>query len=162
MNDSVCDWYSSSVESLAWEVLAEYQRKDSHELDKNVQTWTACVLQRVTNCVTDHSCFVDIWTFSHFFHRYSALLIFFFLFHMSTFDVLLGVVPGTTRVTGRYSHLHSRYNSARKEPEQSFRSYQESQKEWSNCDLSKVNFTSKPGSIIYLRAARVLTLIHPL
>lgn len=41
----------------------EHERLDGHKLDKNVERWPRCVLQGITDGVTNDGCFVWVGTF---------------------------------------------------------------------------------------------------
>ncbi len=69
----------------------EYQRYDGHKLNEDVEGWATCVLQWISNCIAHHSCLVYIAVLS--------LLMAMLIVEVSSFDVLLSVIPGTTRVS---------------------------------------------------------------
>mmetsp|Transcript_7222 Transcript_7222/g.9389 ORF Transcript_7222/g.9389 Transcript_7222/m.9389 type:complete len:239 (-) Transcript_7222:1652-2368(-) len=75
----------SSVDCV--ESIGKHQRKHGHEFHYNIQGWTTSILERIPNSVSNNSSFMDI--------RSLALQ---FTVRTSLFNVLLGIVPSTTRV----------------------------------------------------------------
>jgi hypothetical protein len=68
-------------------------------------------------------------------------------------NVLLGVVPSTTGVSGRSGEHSSRDNGSGKEASNEERSEDEAEEEGRKDDLSKRVLTSSPGAIISMREA---------
>mmetsp|Transcript_42167 Transcript_42167/g.101423 ORF Transcript_42167/g.101423 Transcript_42167/m.101423 type:complete len:308 (-) Transcript_42167:1729-2652(-) len=79
------------------ERIGEDKRQDSHQLHDNVQGRSRRILERVTNCISDNGGLVDVRSLTLQF-RVGRLL----------FDVLLGIVPGTSRV----GHGNGKLNSS--------------------------------------------------
>ena len=88
------------------------QRNDCHELDEDVDTGATGVFKRITNSITDDCCFVDIAALA------SAVTV--AINHVTSLDVLLSIVPSTSRVGSRYGELHTRNDGSWEESSDSF------------------------------------------
>ena len=75
--------FSSPIAHDPVKCRRENEGNDAHELDEDVDRRTGCILERITDRITDDSSFVGIATFA-------AIV--------SAFDVFLRVIPSTTRV----------------------------------------------------------------
>lgn len=49
--------------TVAGEERSEHEGLHSHQLDQNVERWSGCILERVSDGVPDNSCFVRIRSF---------------------------------------------------------------------------------------------------
>lgn len=49
---------------MGLEERSKYEGFHSHQLDEDVERWTRSVLQRVTNCIADHSSLMTVRTLS--------------------------------------------------------------------------------------------------
>lgn len=90
------------------ELAAEYQRSNCHQFDQNVQSGARGVLEWVADCIANYTGFVDVSAFED----YLTLVV----LHRTAFDVLFGVVPGTSSVGSRNSELDSADDGSGKEP----------------------------------------------
>ena len=147
--------HSSSLNGchvISCEVFTEDQGQDSHQLDQDVETGSACIFQGISHCVTDHCCCVD----------FGSLLdgLSFFVLEESCLDIFFGVVPGSTGVGWRNGHLDSADDGTREETEEGFGSEEETKQKWCNCDLNKMKNTSRPGIIISFKDDWVLISTH--
>lgn len=89
------------------ELATEDQRDDGHQLDKDVESGSRSILEGISNSVSDYSCLMDISSFAD---HVSVVVL-----HSTAFDVLLGVIPSTSSVSSRNSHLHSAHDSSGQE-----------------------------------------------
>lgn len=81
---------------------------DGRKLHENIDWWSTCVLKWVSNSVTNNSSNMSL---SSLFECVVASIIFLDLRFVSTsFNVLLGVIPGSSSVRERNSNLNSRDN----------------------------------------------------
>ncbi len=78
------------VQGVGGEEGSEDEGDDGHELHQNVEGRSGSILERITNGITDNGGLVGVGALA----AVEAL-----------FDVLLGVIPGTTGVGGGDSHL---------------------------------------------------------
>ena len=75
----------------------EYDGYHGYQLDQDVDRRSGCILERVADGVADYGSFVVV----------AALAA-----EVTCFDVLLGVVPGTARVSHEDSHYETGYSSS--------------------------------------------------
>lgn len=74
---------------------AEDKGADSGELDEDVDGWSRCILERVSNSVSNNRGGMLSVTFAH---KFFLVFLSVFAGKLSSFDKLLAVVPSTTRV----------------------------------------------------------------
>ena len=93
----------------------EYERDDGHELNEDVEGRTRCILERITNGVANNSGLV----------RVAALTTM-----DACFDVLLGVVPCTTRVGHADGKHHTDHERADEDAGEHLHAEEEANEEW--------------------------------
>ena len=74
---------------------AEDKGADSREFDKDVDGWSRCILERVSNGVANNRGSMLSVTLAH---KFSLVILSVFAGKLSSFDKLLAVVPSTARV----------------------------------------------------------------
>ena len=84
------------------------------------------------------------------------------ILHGARFDILFGVVPGSSGVGGGDGHLYAADDGSGEEAGEDFRSEGESEEEGGQNDLNLSESTSNPGAIISLRDAMVEILMQAL
>ena len=85
-------------------IFAEHQRQNSHQFNQNVQTWARSIFHRITYRVTHYGCFMNLTSFFHHLPHIS---------HQTCLYIFFSVIPSTSSIRGRDSHLDSTCYCAR-------------------------------------------------
>lgn len=123
------------------------QRNYRHKFHEYVEGWTRSIFQRITHCVSNNCSFMCLRSFL----LQSSLLI----CNSISFNILLSVVPRSTRISGRCSKHNSWNDSSRYESSEHFGSERKSDSQRWQDNLSSKKFTSSPGIIISTSDASV-------
>src|SRR5690242_19197089 len=98
--------YFRSFDSGLEKQRRQYQRDRRKQLDQHVEGWTGCILERITDSITDHRRFVRLG---------------FLAAVRSGLDILLCVIPRTAGVIQEQGHENADDRADHKQPTDDFR-----------------------------------------